>query len=228
MIAFRYVGFWNYYRSKPLANAGFNPDEARLPAGQPGGGQWTASDASAPQGVSDFSFPDASTLLSGRASDIDTLTKILLGQGYSSRFLRIMRFIFAWEGGYDNDPDDSGGETKYGIDKRSHPNVDIKNLTKEGAMQIYWQDWLRYGCDQWPWPKGEVLFNTYVNGGKGLVQKILKNLGPGWTADEFLDELEAFYHRHVAAVPKDKKFLQGWLNRTEDLRRLIHASGNNT
>jgi hypothetical protein len=68
MIAFRYVGFWNYYRSKPLANAGFNPDEARLPAGQPGGGQWTASDASAPQGVSDFSFPDASTLLSPRGS----------------------------------------------------------------------------------------------------------------------------------------------------------------
>jgi hypothetical protein len=42
MIAFRYVGFWNYYRSKPLANAGFNPGEARIPAGQSGGGQWTS------------------------------------------------------------------------------------------------------------------------------------------------------------------------------------------
>jgi len=73
-----------------------------------------------------------------------------------------------------------------------------------------------------------VLFNTYVNGGKGLVQKILKKLGPNWTADEFLDELEAFYRRHVVAVPKDKKFLKGWLNRTEDLRKLIHASGNNS
>jgi hypothetical protein len=45
MIAFRYVGFWNYYRSKPLANAGFNADEPRLPAGQPGGGQWTSGGA---------------------------------------------------------------------------------------------------------------------------------------------------------------------------------------
>ncbi len=42
MAAFRYVGFWNYYRSKSLANAGFNADEPRLPAGQTGGGQWTA------------------------------------------------------------------------------------------------------------------------------------------------------------------------------------------
>ena len=41
MAAFRYVGFRNYYRSKPLANAGFNADEPRLPAGQTGGGQWT-------------------------------------------------------------------------------------------------------------------------------------------------------------------------------------------
>ena len=38
---YRYVGFRNYYRSKPLANVGFNPDEPRIPAGQPGGGQWT-------------------------------------------------------------------------------------------------------------------------------------------------------------------------------------------
>jgi hypothetical protein len=41
MAVFRYIGFWNYYRSKPLANVGFNPDEPRIPAGQAGGGQWT-------------------------------------------------------------------------------------------------------------------------------------------------------------------------------------------
>jgi len=49
MAAFRYVGFWNYYRSKPLANAGFNPAEARIPAGQAGGGQWTAGGAGGAQ-----------------------------------------------------------------------------------------------------------------------------------------------------------------------------------
>ena len=42
MTAFRYVGLWNYYHSKPFDNAGFNQAEVRIPAGQPGGGQWTA------------------------------------------------------------------------------------------------------------------------------------------------------------------------------------------
>jgi hypothetical protein len=45
LAAFRYVGFRNYYRGKALANAGFDPNEPRLPAGQPGGGQWTTGGA---------------------------------------------------------------------------------------------------------------------------------------------------------------------------------------
>ncbi len=44
------------------------------------------------------------------------------------------------EGGYINDPTDPGGETNWGISKRSYPNVDIKNLTKEGAKEIYMKD----------------------------------------------------------------------------------------
>ena len=45
-------------------------------------------------------------------------------------------------GGYSNDPDDPGGETKYGIAQRDHPGVDIAGLTMEGAGIIlrtqYW------------------------------------------------------------------------------------------
>jgi len=39
-VVFRYIGFWNYHHSKPLANA-YHPDEPRVPAGQTGGGRWT-------------------------------------------------------------------------------------------------------------------------------------------------------------------------------------------
>jgi hypothetical protein len=44
VVLFRYVGVQKYpsYSLALLANAGFNPDEPRLPAGQPGGGQWTS------------------------------------------------------------------------------------------------------------------------------------------------------------------------------------------
>jgi lysozyme family protein len=44
------------------------------------------------------------------------------------------------EGGYVNNPHDPGGETKYGISKRSYPDVDIAGLTVEGAKAIYRRD----------------------------------------------------------------------------------------
>jgi lysozyme family protein len=44
------------------------------------------------------------------------------------------------EDGYVNNPGDPGGETKWGISRRSYPNVDIKNLTREQAKSIYLRD----------------------------------------------------------------------------------------
>jgi lysozyme family protein len=46
------------------------------------------------------------------------------------------------EGGYVNNPKDPGGETKYGISKRSYPDLDIKNLTVEHAIGIYFNEYL--------------------------------------------------------------------------------------
>lgn len=44
------------------------------------------------------------------------------------------------EGGYVNNSHDPGGETNWGISKRSYPNVDIRNLTRDGAKEIYRRD----------------------------------------------------------------------------------------
>lgn len=52
-------------------------------------------------------------------------------------FQTAMDYLRPDEGGYSNDPDDPGGETNYGICKRDHPDVDIKNLTPAGADAIY-------------------------------------------------------------------------------------------
>jgi lysozyme family protein len=40
-----------------------------------------------------------------------------------------------------DDPTDPGGLTKYGISKRSYPNVDIANLTEQQAKEIYHRDY---------------------------------------------------------------------------------------
>lgn len=44
------------------------------------------------------------------------------------------------EGGYVNNPDDPGGETNWGISKRSYPDVDIANLSRDDAKAIYRRD----------------------------------------------------------------------------------------
>jgi lysozyme family protein len=48
--------------------------------------------------------------------------------------------LLGHEGGYVNNPADPGGETNWGISKRSYSNLDIKNLTRDQAMMIYYTD----------------------------------------------------------------------------------------
>ena len=55
---------------------------------------------------------------------------------FEEAFSRLM----GHEGGYSNDPLDPGGETNWGISKRSYPNVDITNLTRAEAKVIYRED----------------------------------------------------------------------------------------
>lgn len=58
-----------------------------------------------------------------------------------SDFHIAVQVVLKQEGGYVNDPNDPGGETKFGICKRNHPNVDIANLTEEQAIEIYQQEY---------------------------------------------------------------------------------------
>ena len=54
-------------------------------------------------------------------------------------FDKAFEYAMEWEGGskFTDDPDDPGGATRWGVSKRSHPDVDIENLTEEGAKTIY-------------------------------------------------------------------------------------------
>ena len=56
-------------------------------------------------------------------------------------FREAVEFVLKNEGGYSKDPYDPGGETKFGISKRSYPDLDIPSLTMEEAMTIYQTNW---------------------------------------------------------------------------------------
>jgi lysozyme family protein len=68
---------------------------------------------------------------------------------YSQIFQKAVNETLILEGGWVNDPNDAGGETKYGIAKAQYPNLDIKNLTEYEAVAIYHRDyWMRMRLDE--------------------------------------------------------------------------------
>ena len=90
-------------------------------------------------------------------------------------FDEIIEVVLHHEGGYVNDPDDPGGETNFGIAKRSHPDVDIANLTKDGAKEIYKEHyWDKNKVESLPEDLRHIYFDMCVNQGKGRAVKILQ------------------------------------------------------
>lgn len=81
-------------------------------------------------------------------------------------FDKAFQIVVGHEGGYVNHPDDPGGETKFGISKRSYPNVNIKDLTLAQAKDIYKKDfWDVAKCDELPAPIRYPLFDGAVISG---------------------------------------------------------------
>lgn len=159
-------------------------------------------------------------------------------------FKRAVEFSLAQEvgadpnGGYTNDPDDPGGETKWGISKRSYPDLDIKNLTRDQAIAIYRRDfWDAANCVRWEWPLSLAYFDTAVNAGASRAGKLLQQAA-GVGVDGVIGartmsavakrtltvgDTVAFTVRFIKAR-KDfylglnkPKYLAGWLNRLFDL-----------
>lgn len=94
--------------------------------------------------------------------------------------------LIGHEGGYVNDPRDPGGETKFGISKRSYPAEDIKALTLERAKAIYRRDfWGVAGCDAVPGAMKFDLFDMAVNSGPVTAIKTLQR-SAGVTPDGLL------------------------------------------
>ena len=143
-----------------------------------------------------------------------------------------------------NDPDDPGGLTKFGVSKTNHPNVDVANLTLDGAKAIY-----RKGY--WDAIKGDQIasgrvaikfFDMAVNMGTKratkMVQEALGDMGRSVAVDGVMGPktlealngvdddvlfvflvplLEAFYR----GLGKPK-YIKGWLRRA---RTLPHVEG---
>ena len=75
------------------------------------------------------------------------------------------------EGGLVDHKDDPGGLTNFGISKKAYPDLDIRNLTQDDAMDIYYKDyWLRYKIDKLPINIQKIVFDGVVNMGSGMIR----------------------------------------------------------
>jgi lysozyme family protein len=84
----------------------------------------------------------------------------------ASNFLVLINRVLGHEGGYVNNPKDPGGETNWGISKRSYPNVSIKELTRNQAIAIYYRDfWLKAHCEEFSDGSAYQLLDSAVNSG---------------------------------------------------------------
>ncbi len=142
------------------------------------------------------------------------------------------------EGGYANDARDPGGETNFGISKRAHPGVNIRELTRDGAIAIYKADyWDKVGCDDLPPRIAVALFDAAVNQGPGIAVKLLQK-ALGVTADgivgpltvaaaERADEGELVVQflgwrlRRYAFTANASTYMRGWANRVLYLQRWL-------
>ncbi len=158
-------------------------------------------------------------------------------------FLKAVEHTLEFEGGYVNDPTDPGGETKYGISRRAFPYLDIKNLTKAKAIEIYEEKYWKGSIAERLDSENEELiikvFDLGVHMGQTGVRKLLEKVinrvytptvKDFYMTDEscaaLLDDLGEFqalktirevatehYEERVKKNPKMKKYIKGWLRR---------------
>ena len=134
------------------------------------------------------------------------------------------------EGGYTCNPADPGGETNWGISKRSYPDVDIKALTQEQAKSIYMHDyWQPCQIELLPEEVQYDMFDAAVNSGNRQAVKFLqkaagviddgiigtitlnacKNL-PGYVLSA---RFNGYRLQFMSALPAWSTFSRGWANR---------------
>lgn len=125
--------------------------------------------------------------------------------------------LIGHEGGYVNDPNDPGGETNWGISKRSYPNVNIKTLTRDQAKEIYRRDfWQRIHGDKLYDGVAFQVFDFAVNSGiETAIRALQRAIG---VADD--GHFGPVSHQRAAAMSESDQIMRLNAERLEFMTRL--------
>ncbi len=157
---------------------------------------------------------------------------------------KLFPIILKWEGGYVNDPADSGGRTKYGVTENTWKmyggKKDIADITTEDAKavmkKLFWdkckgdeiknQSVANIVVD-WFWGSGYAgirrLQTTLGIKSDGIFgRETLNALNSSPNQKELFNKIwkarEQYLYDIVVKRPTNKRFLKGWLNRLNDYK----------
>jgi lysozyme family protein len=151
-------------------------------------------------------------------------------------FNKCIEPILNWEGDYVNDPKDPGKETKYGISKKYHPDLDIKNLTLEKAKQIYFDEyWKPIKGQELPPGINILVLDCAINQGVKIAIICLQQsvptivdgiIGPKTISatkvqnpDTTTMNIMAYRALRYSKTRNYKRYGKGWLRRLADIHR---------
>lgn len=154
----------------------------------------------------------------------------------ANNFSQCFNWLMVDEGGYTNNPNDSGGPTNFGItltDYRKYINpkgsaTSVKNMTQTQAQTIYKSKyWDALGCDNLPSGVDNAAFNYGVLAGIGRpktdLQRFASIKDPDKLIDCICDEMHTFLNNLAMSQPKDRVFITGWNSRVSRLRQNSHS-----
>lgn len=137
-----------------------------------------------------------------------------------------LKYLLDEEGGWVNNPNDRGGETKWGVTQSVYdkfrtllkePTRSVRQIEMPEARQLY--DvlyWRAAGCDRLPWPISYLVFDASVNSGinrgirwaqTGLGLTADSRVGPATVAAAQTAVEEGDTRKLVAIIQARSKFL---------------------
>jgi len=127
--------------------------------------------------------------------------------------------IIGFEGGDKYVEDDAGkGPTRYGINQGANPDVDVRNLTRGQAEQLYQERyWNPLGADNMDPNLARVAFNTAVQSGVGTAKNLLQQSDND--PNKLLNAHQAYLNNLITKNPeKFGKYQAGYDTRINALR----------
>ena len=124
-------------------------------------------------------------------------------------FDQALAYTLRHEGGYVFDPADPGGETRFGISKRSYPQFDIKELTLAEAEYIYRRDyWLAPRFNRIPNEfVAAKVFDLGVNVGTRRAAKLLQRALNQVCGGEIPSQRQSAWRQKMARLFRGKPLI---------------------